>query len=80
MSGPDLAADTACIEAAKHGVDLDPRWSWVEVTALGDRTPQFVKTGCNHLDVIPVHDVTGDLVARLCRTCDEHWRVCDGVV
>ena len=51
-------------------VDLDPRWSWVEVTAYGDLAPNYIRAYCNHLELVPVHDVTGELVARLCRTCD----------
>lgn len=48
---------------------LDPRYDWVEVTKLGGPT-QYVRGACRHLDVVPVTDVTGEVVASLCPTCD----------
>jgi hypothetical protein len=33
----------------------------------------YVKGRCNHLEVEPVEDVNGDLVAHLCRTCDTQF-------
>jgi hypothetical protein len=57
-------------------IDLDPRWEWVDVSSLGERPgTTFVKASCNHLEVVPVQDVTGELVAQLCRTCDTSWPV-----
>jgi hypothetical protein len=53
-----------------NDLELDPRWDWVEVTAWGDPEPVYVKGRCNHLEVEPVESVSGELVARLCLTCD----------
>ena len=58
--------------------DLDPRWEWVEITALTDRAPRYLKARCNHLEVVPVESAAGEVVAHLCLTCDEqlseYWR------
>ncbi len=51
-------------------MELDPRWEWRDVTALGDLEPRYVKIRCNHLDTVPVDLLTGQVVARLCLTCD----------
>jgi hypothetical protein len=50
--------------------EFDPRWEWVEVTAISDRERQWIKGRCNHLDTVSVTTVTGEHVAQLCRTCD----------
>lgn len=50
--------------------ELDPRWDWHEVTAIGDRERQYVKGLCRHLETVPVRSVTGEIVAYLCTTCD----------
>jgi hypothetical protein len=50
--------------------DLDPRWDWHEVTAIGDRERQYVKGLCRHLETVPVRSVTGEILAHLCVTCD----------
>jgi hypothetical protein len=54
-------------------VELDPRWEWVEIWEMGKPGPIYIKGMCNHLpeEVEPVRTVTGELVAHLCRTCDE---------
>lgn len=49
--------------------ELDPHWDWHDVTALGDREPQYIKGRCNHLETLPVESA-GKVVARLCLTCD----------
>lgn len=59
-------------------IELDDRWEWVEVTALGDAEPRYVKGRCKHLELEPVHIAvggvdTGERVATLCRTCDVAW-------
>ena len=51
-------------------MDLDPRWDWHEVTAIGDRERQYVKGLCRHTETVPVTSVTGETVAHLCVTCD----------
>jgi len=51
-------------------MDLDPRWDWIEVTTVGDRERRYVKGLCRHLETVPVASVTGEIVARLCVTCD----------
>lgn len=48
----------------------DPRWEWIEVTQIGDRERRYIKGRCLHADVEPVKSVTGEVVARLCLTCD----------
>jgi hypothetical protein len=50
-------------------VELDPRWDWIEVTAIGDREPRYIKGQCKHLVVVRVES-GGEVVARLCLTCD----------
>jgi hypothetical protein len=55
----------------KDAVELDPHWEWCEVTTVTDREPVYVKTRCKHREKADVTLVlTGDLVARLCLTCD----------
>lgn len=49
--------------------DLDPRWQWVELRRLCDVEPRYIKGPCNHLEVVPV-EAGGEIVARLCQTCD----------
>jgi hypothetical protein len=51
-------------------IEFDPRWDWIEITAIGDRTPQYIKGMCRHTEVIPVESRSGEVVAQLCRTCD----------
>lgn len=55
--------------------DLDPRWEWVEYRSLGDPNPEYVRGACNHLEVVPVESVTGEVVAALCLTCDSQLPV-----
>jgi hypothetical protein len=51
--------------------ELDPRWDWIDISTYGEGPgTTFIKGACNHLEVEPVTDVDGDLVAHLCRTCD----------
>jgi hypothetical protein len=51
--------------------ELDPRWDWLNVQALGDPGPVWVKGQCRHTELVPVDStVTGQEVARLCLTCD----------
>ena len=57
-------------EGTMSGLELDPRWDWIEVPELGSAEPRYIKGRCHHLEVVPVKSVTGDEVARLCRTCD----------
>lgn len=60
-------------------VDLDPRWDWCDVAAIGEH-PTFLRGRCRHLpsEVVPVESVEGEIVAHLCRTCDTQlpaeWR------
>jgi hypothetical protein len=55
-------------------MELDPRWEWVDVSTLGEGPgARFVKSRCNHLEMEPITDVTGERVAVLCRTCDVAW-------
>ncbi len=51
-------------------MDLDPRWEWCETMAFGRSEPRYIKVRCNHLDTVPVDLLTGEVVARLCLTCD----------
>lgn len=50
--------------------ELDPRWDWVEVQFFGDPGPTWIKGACRHHEIVPVDTVTGEIVARLCLTCD----------
>jgi hypothetical protein len=57
-------------------LELDPRWDWVDVSTLGEGPgTTFVKGRCNHLEVVAVENVEGELVAHLCRTCDTQFPV-----
>ncbi len=57
-------------------LELDPRWNWVDISTLEEgRGTTFVRAECNHLEVEPVHDISGELVARWCRTCDRQWTI-----
>jgi hypothetical protein len=51
-------------------IDLDPRWEWIEIATRGERDPVYIKGPCRHLEIVPVESVSGEVVARLCRTCD----------
>jgi hypothetical protein len=51
-------------------LQLDPRWQWAEVQITGSVTSHYVRTACNHTEIVPVESVTGEVVARLCQTCD----------
>lgn len=51
-------------------VALDPRYDWVKIRRLCDAEPVYVRGACLHLEVVPVESVTGEVVARLCLTCD----------
>jgi hypothetical protein len=56
-------------------VELDPRWEWIDAPALGEMPgTTFVKGRCNHLELMPIHAVTGTYVADWCRTCDTQFR------
>jgi hypothetical protein len=50
---------------------LDPHWEWVEVAEFGKPGPEYIRGRCNHLEVVPVESVEGDVVAHLCVTCDK---------
>lgn len=52
------------------GDDLDSRWDWHEVTAIGDRERRYIRGLCRHLQVVPVESAGGQVIARLCLTCD----------
>jgi hypothetical protein len=49
---------------------MDPRWDWIEVTAIGDPGPRYIRGPCRHTVLVPVESVSGQVVAQLCRTCD----------
>lgn len=49
--------------------DLDPAYGWIEVTDLSSQRPQYIQGRCRHLRVVPVESA-GQVVARLCLTCD----------
>jgi len=53
---------------------LDPRWDWIHVPEIGN-PDQWVKGQCKHLEIEPIRDVSGELVARWCRTCDKQWTI-----
>jgi hypothetical protein len=51
--------------------DLDPRWEWHHVCSADGTLDRWVRGGCNHLEVVNVDvALTGEVVARLCVTCD----------
>ena len=50
--------------------DLDPRWEWTTVRTWDGSFVNHVRGRCKHLETVPV--VTGgEVVARLCLTCDQ---------
>jgi hypothetical protein len=56
-------------------LELDPRWEWIHCPPLGEppSPSDYIKGQCNHLEVEPIRDLDGDLVAQLCTTCDQRW-------
>jgi hypothetical protein len=55
-------------------LELDPRWDWVDVSTVEEGYgTTFVKGACRHTEVVPVESVDGEVVAKLCLTCDKHW-------
>ena len=53
--------------------DLDPRWDWIEVPEFGARSPRYIRGMCRHTELVPVESVTGEVVAKLCLTCDRQF-------
>ncbi len=47
----------------------DPRYEWTEAYKVGSHQPYYIQGRCKHLETVPVYS-DGDLVARLCVTCD----------
>jgi hypothetical protein len=45
-------------------------YHWIEVTAVDDPGPCYVRGACKHAAVVPVEDLAGQVVAWLCPTCD----------
>lgn len=64
-----LCLDCPCESDQDHATALDPRWRWQEIHQHGGPSI-FVKVGCNHLETEPVES-GGQVVARLCLTCDQ---------
>lgn len=57
--------------AADDGVQLDPRWEWAELHVPESAAAvAWIRVACRHLETVPVQLVTGEVVARLCLTCD----------
>lgn len=50
--------------------ELDPRWEWTEVRIWDGRHVHHIRGRCNHLETVPV-ETGGEVVARLCLTCDQ---------
>jgi hypothetical protein len=73
---PVMALDNFEPEPERPRPDLDERFIWEEITTLGSATPEYVKVGCNHLNVVPVEaHPTGEVVAYLCTDCDGQLRI-----
>jgi len=53
--------------------DLDPRWQWVELAEFGKRDTTYIRGRCNHLELVPVESLDGEVVAKLCLTCDQQF-------
>jgi hypothetical protein len=53
--------------------DLDPRWDWHEVRLFGEPGPGYIRGACRHTEVVPVESVDGEVVAKLCLTCDKQF-------
>lgn len=51
-------------------IELDSRWDWIEVTPFGDSVPQYIRGACRHLEIVDVVSTLGEVIARLCQTCD----------
>lgn len=50
----------------------DPRWEWLDVTTIDGKGPAWIRGRCRHTEVVDVSScVTGEILARLCTTCDE---------
>lgn len=52
--------------------DLDPRWDWVEISTFGQPGPEYIRGECRHTEIVPVES-GGELVAKLCVTCDTQF-------
>jgi hypothetical protein len=59
--------------------DLDPRWDWIEIPKFGKREPDYIRGACRHTELIPVESVSGEVVAKLCLTCDQQFTLPRGV-
>lgn len=53
-------------------MNLDPNFEWMDITPI-DKAPgtEFIRIRCNHLHLESVEALDGEVVARLCLTCDE---------
>jgi hypothetical protein len=58
-------------------VELDPRWEWTLVQALG-MPDRWIKIRCLHTEIEPVTSLAGETVAQLCLTCDTQFPAPDG--
>lgn len=60
-----------------HDRPLDPRWEWIEVPEMGKPPGTlYLRGACRHTEVIDVESlVTGDVLSRLCVTCDTQFEV-----
>ena len=62
------------------GSDLDPRWNWIELPEFGKREMKYIRGTCRHTELVPVEEsVTGDVVAKLCLTCDQQFTLIGGI-
>lgn len=56
--------------------ELDHRWEWFPVRQLCQAEPIMLRGVCRHLEVVDVTSVVdGELLARLCVTCDRQFEV-----
>lgn len=53
--------------------DLDPRWEWIEVRDFGQASSDYIRGPCRHTELIPVKSIDGEIVAKLCLTCDRQF-------
>lgn len=40
---------------------------------FGDSGPRYIKGMCRHTEVVPVEALDGNVVAKLCLTCDQQF-------
>lgn len=65
-----LAAQLEAARSLKSALEFDPHWEWAEISTHGSAASRYVRVSCRHLETVPVDLLTGEVVGRICLTCD----------